>query len=112
MKITINHSEENTVLPKNRIASHPGVILLKEFLEPLNLTQTQFSKHVGLSLQTINEIIKGKRGITPETAWLFSKLFGTTPEFWMNLQMNYDLTVRKPVVKLKTLQSLKLPLAV
>ena len=43
---------------------------------------------------------------------LFSKLFGTTPEFWMNLQMNYDLTVRKPVVKLKTLQSLKLPLAV
>jgi len=100
------------MLPKNRIASHPGIILLKEFLEPLNLTQTQFSKHVGLSLQTVNEIIKGKRGITPETAWLFSKLFGTSPEFWMNLQMNYDLTSRKPEIKLKSLRAFKLPLAV
>lgn len=96
------------MLPKNRVASHPGIILEKEFLEPLNLTQTLFAKHVGLSLQTINEIVKGKRNITPETAWLFSKSFSTSPEFWMNLQMNFDLTSRKPIDKLKKLHTLKL----
>lgn len=99
------------MLPKNRIASHPGIILQKDFLEPSNITQTFFAKHIGLSLQTVNEIIKGKRSITPETAWLFAQSFGTTPEFWMNLQMNYDLTSRKPVAKLKSLQMLKLSAA-
>ena len=99
------------MLPKNRKATHPGVILLKECLEPSNITQTQFAKHIGLSLQTVNEIIKGKRNITPETAWLLAKSFDTTPELWMNLQMNYDLTVRKPVNKLKSLQVLKLSAA-
>ncbi|HMV41046.1 MAG TPA: HigA family addiction module antitoxin [Leptospiraceae bacterium] len=99
------------MLPKNRKSTHPGIILWKEYLEPSNITQTQFARHVGLSLQTINEIIKGKRNITPETAWLFAKSFGTTPELWMNLQMNYDLTVRKPVDKLKALHLLKLSAA-
>jgi addiction module HigA family antidote len=99
------------MLPKNRKATHPGVILWKEFLEPSDITQTQFAKHIGMSLQTVNEIIKGKRNITPETAWLFAKSFKTSPEMWMNLQMNYDLTVRKPVDKLKTLQTLKLSAA-
>ena len=98
--------------PRNRTSSHPGIILWKEFLEPSKITQTLFAKHIGLSIQTINEIIKGKRNITPESAWLFSKAFNTTPEFWMNLQMNYDLTVRKPVEKLKSLQAFKLPVAV
>lgn len=96
------------MLPKNRLANHPGIILVKEFLEPLKVTQTLLANHTGLSLQTINEICKGKRNITPETAWLFSKSFGTTPEFWMNLQMNYDLTAKKPIDKLKTLRILKL----
>lgn len=99
------------MLPKKRIATHPGIILQKEFLEPSNITQTFFAKHVHLSLQTVNEIIKGKRNITPETAWLFAKSFGTTPEFWMNLQMNYDLTAKKPNAKLKALQMLKMSAA-
>ena len=83
-------------------------------MEGLLITKgLEFSKHSSvMGAFNKNFIHSGERGITPETAWLFSKLFGTTPEFWMNLQMNYDLTVRKPVVKLKTLQSLKLPLAV
>jgi len=60
------------MIPSNRIATHPGVILLKEFLEPLELTQKALATHVGISVQRVNEIVRGKRGVTPETAWLLS----------------------------------------
>jgi antitoxin HigA-1 len=92
------------MLPKNRRPTHPGEILLKEFIEPMNITQLYLSKYLKIPIQRINEIIKGKRGVSPETAWLFSDVFGTTPEFWLNLQNNYDLLVHKPkyhVQKLK-----------
>lgn len=84
------------MLPENRIPTHPGEILLEEFLNPIGLTQVALAQHVGVSTQRINEIVRGKRGITPETAWLFSQAFGTTPEFWLNLQMNYDLALNRP----------------
>ncbi|WP_428622329.1 HigA family addiction module antitoxin [Sedimenticola sp.] len=84
------------MIPTNRIATHPGVIPLKEFLEPLELTQKALADHVGVPVQRINEIVRGKRGITPETAWLFSEAFNTTPEFWLNLQGNFDLSSRRP----------------
>ena len=84
------------MLPENRIPTHPGEILLEEFLNPLGLSQVAFAGHIGVPVQRINEIVRGKRGITPETAWLFSEAFGTTPEFWLNLQTNYELVRYRP----------------
>lgn len=91
------------MLPENRIPAHPGVILLEEFLQPLALTQIAFAKHVGVPIQRINEIIKGKRGITSETAWLFAQAFGTTPQFWLNLQANHDLARKRPKMVIEQL---------
>ena len=68
------------MLPKNRTTTHPGEILLHEFLEPMGLSQSEFSRHLGIPIQRVNELVKGKRGVTPETAWLLSKSLGTTPE--------------------------------
>jgi addiction module HigA family antidote len=88
------------MIPKNRPSTHPGEILLKEFLEPLQITQLKLAEILDVSVQRINEIIKGKRGITPDTAWLLSAFFKVTPEFWMNLQTSYDLSSHKPEKKL------------
>ncbi len=82
--------------PTNRIPAHPGEVLLEEFLTPLGLTQVAFAAHIGVPLQRVNEIVRGKRGVTPATAWLFSQALGTTPEFWMNLQVNHDLAASRP----------------
>lgn len=76
-------------LPKD--PTPPGEVLLEEFLKPLGLTQSAFAEHIGVSFKRINEIVNGKRSITPETAWLFSQALGTTPQFWMNLQTPFDL---------------------
>lgn len=84
------------MLPKHRIPTHPGEILLEEFLDPLEVTQVAFSKHIGVPVQRINELIRGKRGVTPETAWLLAQALGTTPQFWINLQTNFDLAVNRP----------------
>ena len=84
------------MIPTNRLPTHPGVILLEEFLEPMNITQVALANHLNIPVQLINEIIRGNRGITPETAWLLSQAFNTTPQFWMNLQTNYDLALNKP----------------
>ena len=84
------------MIPENRIPTHPGQILIEEFLEPLKMTQVALARHLDIPIQRVNEIIRGKRGISPETAWLLSQAFGTTPQFWLNLQMNYDLALRKP----------------
>jgi addiction module HigA family antidote len=58
--------------------------------------QTKFAEKLGIPVQRINEIVNGKRGITAETAWLFSDALGTSPQFWMNLQVMYDLTKARP----------------
>jgi addiction module HigA family antidote len=81
------------MIPEERAATHPGEILLEDFLKPLEISQAELARHVGVSVQRINEIVRGKRGITPETAWLLSDAFGTSPEFWMNLQKNWELSV-------------------
>jgi addiction module HigA family antidote len=80
----------------DRVAAHPGRILLREFLEPLKMSQTALAAKLGIPLQRVNEICKEKRGITPETAWLLYKEFGVSPEFWMNLQTNHDLSRTRP----------------
>ena len=84
------------MLPKNRIPTHPGEILLEEFLVPMNVSQVAFAAHIGVPTQRVNEIVRGKRGVTPETAWLFAEALGTSPEFWLNLQTNYDLVRFRP----------------
>lgn len=90
-----------TRLPTNRPPTHPGEMLLEEFLVPLGMTQTELAERIGVSYPRINEIVNGKRGITPDTALRFSQLFGTTPEFWLNGQRNWDLwhAMRSPRAK-------------
>jgi addiction module HigA family antidote len=70
---------------------HPGEILNDEFLKPLRLTQTLLAKELGVSFRAINELVNGKRRVTPEMALRLSKRFNTTPNLWLNLQNNYDL---------------------
>ncbi len=94
------------MIPKNRIPAHPGEILLEEYLRPLELTQVALAKHIGVPTQRVNEIVRGKRGITPETAWLFSQVFGTTPQFWVNLQMQHDLAIKRPIHEIELLPML------
>lgn len=84
------------MIPENRIPTHPGEVLLEEFLKPVGITQKRLAEHVGVSVQRVNELVRGKRGVTAETAWLLSSAFGTTPEFWMNMQMGYDLARNRP----------------
>jgi addiction module HigA family antidote len=93
------------MIPKERISTHPGVILLKEFLEPMDLTQKALAEHLRIPVQRINEIIKGKRGISSNTAWLLSKAFNTSPEFWLNLQSIYDLSSNRPDINIEPLQA-------
>ena len=79
------------MLPEFRIATHPGQILLAEFLEPLRLTQADLARALRIPLNRVNELVRGKRGVTPESALLFSEYFRNSPEFWMNLQTAHDL---------------------
>jgi len=70
---------------------HPGEILLEEFLQPAGITQTAFSEQLGWTRARLNELIKGKRGITAESALDLAEVLGTSPKLWMNLQATWDL---------------------
>ena len=72
---------------------HPGEILLEEFLEPLGISQYRVARTIGVSPRRINEIVHGKRGITPDTALRLSRALGTSERFWLNLQNRYDLGI-------------------
>jgi len=91
------------MIPTNRIATHPGVILLKEYIEPLGLSQKALAAYIGIPVQRVNEIVRGKRGVSPDTAWLLSEAFNTSPEFWLNLQATHDLSLHKPKQHVKPL---------
>ena len=78
---------------------HPGEILQEEFLIPMRISAYRLSKSIGVQQTRISLIIKGQRGITADTAMRLSKYFGTTPEFWMNLQREYDLRKVKTEIK-------------
>ena len=79
------------MIPKNRIPTHPGEILLEEFLKPSGMSQVELAQKLSVPVQRINTLINGKRGITAETALLLAREFKTSPEFWMNLQAGFDL---------------------
>ena len=78
-------------LPTHRPPTHPGELLLKEFLEPLGMTQTELARRIGVSWPRINQIVNGKRGVTPDTALRLSRFFGNSVDFWLNGQRNWDL---------------------
>ena len=78
-------------IPRNRVPTHPGEMLLEEYLKPMGLTQRDLAKAIGVPYQRVNEIVNARRGITPITALRLAKYFGTSPDFWMNLQLRWDL---------------------
>src|SRR5271169_6163448 len=80
-----------TRLPKNRAPTHPGEMLLEEFLKPLGITQSDFAVRLGVSFPRLNEIVKGRRGVTPDTALRLAKVLGMSAEFWLGLQLDWDL---------------------
>jgi len=91
------------MLPENRVPTHPGEILREEYLRPLGITQVALAAHLGMPVQRINEIVRGKRGVTPDTAWQLAQAFETSPSFWLNLQALHDLGKIRPRVKVKSL---------
>lgn len=79
------------MLPKYRPPTSPGEMLLEEFLKPMEMTQTELAKKMGVPIQRVNTLINGKRGVTAETALLLAKIFKNSPQFWMGLQTDWDL---------------------
>lgn len=75
---------------------HPGQVLEEKFLGPLGVTHAALARHVRLSEKTILEIVHGRRGITPRTAWLLSQAFGTDPAYWLHLQAAWSLAKTQP----------------
>lgn len=87
--------------PENRKPTHPGEILLEEFLKPKQMTQVQLAKLMKVPIQRINTLICGKRSVSPETAILLSRVFDTTAAFWMNAQVAHDLYLAEIKMKSK-----------
>jgi addiction module HigA family antidote len=83
------------MIPSNRISTSPGELLAEEFLKPLGITQTAFARHIGVSIRRVNEIVRGRRAVSPETAQLFAAALGTSAQFWMNAQASYDLATHQ-----------------
>ena len=78
-------------VPTHREPTHPGEMLLEEFLKPMGLTQRELADGIKVPYQRINELINRRRGVTPATALRLAKFFGSTPAFWMNLQLRWEL---------------------
>jgi addiction module HigA family antidote len=79
------------MIPKNRKPTHPGEVLLEEFLKPLAMSQVALAAKMGVPIQRVNTLINGKRDVTAETAVLLARALKTSPELWMNLQTTLDL---------------------
>jgi antitoxin HigA-1 len=78
-------------IPNHRLPTHPGEMLLEEFLHPMEITQRQLAESIRVPYQRINELTNQRRGMTPSTALRLAKFFGTSADFWMNLQLRWDL---------------------
>lgn len=78
-------------IPTDREPTHPGEMLIEEFLTPMGLTQRELADGIHVPYQRVNEIVNGRRGITPSTALRLAKYFGNSEGFWMNLQLRWDL---------------------
>ncbi len=89
------------MLPTNRTPATPGEMLLEKFIKPMNLTQKNFASHLGWPYTKLNEIVHGKRGITPESALDLADALNMEPEFWLNLQRDWDFWHAKQKHKVK-----------
>jgi addiction module HigA family antidote len=78
-------------IPSRRNPTHPGEMLVEEFLKPMSLTQRELATAIHVPYQRVNEIVNGRRGITASTALRLARYFGTSPDFWLNLQLRWDL---------------------
>lgn len=96
-------------VPTHRDPTHPGEMLLEEFLKPMALTQRDLAQGIHVPYQRINELVNKKRGMTPSTALRLAKFFGTSAELWMNLQLRWDLyqAGRMEAEELKRIQRLR-----
>jgi addiction module HigA family antidote len=93
--------------PKKLAPVHPGEILSEEFMKPLGLSQNRLGRDLGVPPRRINEIVHGKRSITADTALRLSRYFGTSAEFWLGLQTDYDLDVASDRLAEKILREVK-----
>ena len=93
-------------VPKYREPTHPGEMLLEEFLKPMGISQQSLSRSIRVPYQLINEIVNKRRGITPATALRLGRYFGNTAAFWMNLQLRWDL-YRAQSSEAETLQKIQ-----
>ena len=96
-------------VPTNRQPTHPGEMLVEEFLKPMGLTQRDLAQGIHVPYQRVNEIVNRWRGLTPSTALRLAKYFGTSPDFWLNLQLRWDLyhTQRVEAQELKRIKTVK-----
>jgi len=88
-------------IPTHGPPTHPGRMLLEEFLKPLRISQMELADRIGVSYPRVNELVHGKRGMTPDTALRLERLFGMEAQFWLNLQLAWDLyhATRSPAAK-------------
>ncbi len=93
-------------IPTDRAPTHPGEMLLEEFLRPMELTQRELAAAIQVPYQRVNELVNGKRGVTPSTALRLGKFFGMSADFWLNLQQRWDLyqALKREVGVLETIQ--------
>lgn len=78
-------------IPTNRLPTHPGEMLVEEFLAPMQITQRELADAIHVPYQRINELVNQKRGVTPSTALRLARFFGVSADFWLNLQVRWDL---------------------
>jgi antitoxin HigA-1 len=82
-------------MPRTLSPIHPGEVLREDVLEPLGMSVNQFSKALAVDASRLNDIVRGRRGVTADTALRLARYLGTTPEFWLNLQQSYELRVAR-----------------
>jgi addiction module HigA family antidote len=100
-------------IPTDRTPTHPGEMLLEEFLNPMGLTQRELANAIRVPYQRVNDLVNGRRGMTPNTALRLARYFGNSPAFWMNLQLRRDLYFAQQEEKkvLEGIQPFRHPLA-
>jgi addiction module HigA family antidote len=97
-------------LPRHRPPTHPGELLLEEFIRPLGITQTELANRLGISFPRLNEVIHAKRAVTPDTALRLARVIGMSADFWLGLQLDWDLyaaihgSTAKEIARLKPLR--------
>lgn len=101
-------------IPTHRPPTHPGEMLLEEFLKPMEIPQSELAEKIHVPYQRVNELVNGKRGITPATALRLAKFFDMSAGFWMNLQLRWDLfhAQQAEAEALKTIRKIRRPIEV